>query len=454
MYCGSNRVIVKFDVFFCTFSICADESTTGAILFEGASTEEDGEAELPQQVSATSLPGVALSPGETTDARLSQSLSAGAGPPAITEEDGEVEAEPTVLGAAPSAREMDIARLSPTCSVQAGPGAITEECVHAEAPPAVLGVDSTTRGSTDASFLTSCNVREPPAAISSEDDQLEATALKVSCIESAAEIAHTESTLCEGTPPPAKKRRLITVQTFMTDALSSVAGPSGQSVASMAGPGASEASAAAGIGPEATMVPQAAWIGAEACEASQAARILLTVKQEPLSPKPSLSIDIPQHTPYRVFFDRDREREVIDLTYEISDQEMDVSDSSIEGSEDEEEVHSLVHESSVVQGRRQLKDDQDPPIDLQRLKEDDMREDVYVSPRGDYDDLVTGWVKKTLAASKAKKATETGPVPWMEPPQGMMTCSLYKHQKEGLAWLVERENKNSPIGGILADDQV
>jgi hypothetical protein len=41
------------------------------------------------------------------------------------------------------------------------------------------------------------------------------------------------------------------------------------------------------------------------------------------------------------------------------------------------------------------------------------------------------------------------------PPKGMLKVSLYEHQQVGLAWMLNRESgKRSPIGGLLADDQV
>jgi hypothetical protein len=97
------------------------------------------------------------------------------------------------------------------------------------------------------------------------------------------------------------------------------------------------------------------------------------------------------------------------------------------------------------------------PIDLKRIVYDNVdKGDPPDSPRGDYEHLVHNWLDSRMAIEEVQRfeaASNGGAVPEKDPPEGLMTAPLYKHQKEGLAWLVGRE-QSRPIGGILADDQV
>ena len=127
---------------------------------------------------------------------------------------------------------------------------------------------------------------------------------------------------------------------------------------------------------------------------------------------------------------------------ELSDDNEDIVDSAtFDGMDAKHVFHPLLHHSSAH---------------IQRLQFEHVEAACPPSsPTGRYEDLVRDWVSSAHKEAREKEfgLSSEGNVPSMDPPEGLMKLPLHPHQREGLAWLVKRENSH-PIGGILADDQV
>lgn len=96
------------------------------------------------------------------------------------------------------------------------------------------------------------------------------------------------------------------------------------------------------------------------------------------------------------------------------------------------------------------------PININRIDITTIdKADPLGSPKGTPNDLISQW-KRTRDSEPPIEAPSDHNVtdpPLMDPPLGSMSNNLYKHQRQGLYWLVNRE-QSKPVGGILADDQV
>ncbi len=91
------------------------------------------------------------------------------------------------------------------------------------------------------------------------------------------------------------------------------------------------------------------------------------------------------------------------------------------------------------------------PIPLNRIDIEGLdRGDPPGSPRGTYQYLTQNWLRENPPVPDHNNDPN---MPKVDPPAGLMTVQLYEHQRAGLAWLIDRENKR-PMGGILADEQV
>lgn len=129
--------------------------------------------------------------------------------------------------------------------------------------------------------------------------------------------------------------------------------------------------------------------------------------------------------------------------------EDDEDDKEKEDEEEEEDEEDFIGAATYNDASED--DVERPKVVLRRVDISHTEMHDYDEPQGETVDLLEEWIRSNEARTRKEQTEQITPA--IDPPPHLMTTELHPHQRQGLAWLVERE-KNHPTGGILADDQV